>query len=116
MGYSQQQFYEIRRNYQTYVTEDLIDRLPKPSEPNPNRVATDIERAILDHCLEHPGLGALRVARVLMLKRAQVSSSGVRGVEPSQPAHPARGPAVPGARPVFPLHRAFRRCGDVVDR
>ena len=28
MGYSRQQFYEIRRNYQTYGAEGLIDRLP----------------------------------------------------------------------------------------
>ena len=28
MGYSRQQFYEIRRNYQTYGADSLIDRLP----------------------------------------------------------------------------------------
>jgi hypothetical protein len=28
MGYSRQQFYEIRRNFQTYGAEGLIDRLP----------------------------------------------------------------------------------------
>ncbi len=28
MGYSRQQFYEIRRNYQTYGAEGLIDQLP----------------------------------------------------------------------------------------
>ena len=28
MGYSRQQFYEIRRNYQTYGADGLIDRLP----------------------------------------------------------------------------------------
>ncbi len=29
MGYSRQQFYEIRRNYQTYGADDLIDRLSR---------------------------------------------------------------------------------------
>lgn len=28
MGYSRQQFYEIRRNFQTHGSEGLIDRLP----------------------------------------------------------------------------------------
>ena len=27
MGYSRQQFYEIRRNYQTYGADGLLDRL-----------------------------------------------------------------------------------------
>ena len=80
MGYSRQQFYEIRRNYQTYGAEGLIDRLPGARGPHPNRVAPEIERAILDHCLDHPSHGALRVAQELMLKGVQVSSGGVRGV------------------------------------
>ena len=29
MGYSRQQFYEIRRNFQTYGAEGLIDDLPE---------------------------------------------------------------------------------------
>ena len=28
MGYSRQQFYEIRRNYQTYGSAGLLDKLP----------------------------------------------------------------------------------------
>lgn len=80
MGYSRQQFYEIRRNYQTFGADGLIDRLPGPKGPHPNRVSAEIETAILDHCLAHPGHGALRVAHELMLKGVQVSSGGVRGV------------------------------------
>ena len=53
MGYSRQQFYEIRRNFQTYGAEVLIDRLPGAREPHSNRVAPEIEQAILDHCLAH---------------------------------------------------------------
>lgn len=33
MGCSRQQFYEIRRNYQTYGADGLIDRLPGPRGP-----------------------------------------------------------------------------------
>ena len=43
MGYSRQQFYEIRRNYQTYGAEGLIDRLPGARGPHPNRVSEEVE-------------------------------------------------------------------------
>lgn len=80
MGYSRQQFYEIRRNFQTYGAEGLIDRLPGAKGPHPNRVASEIETAILEHALEHPCHGATRVEQELRLKGLQVSSGGVRGV------------------------------------
>ena len=80
MGYSRQQFYEIRRNYQTYGADGLIDRLPGAKGPHPNRVSPEIEEAILAHSLDHPGHGALRVSHELMLQGVQVSSGGVRGV------------------------------------
>lgn len=80
MGYSRQQFYEIRRNFQTFGAEGLIDRLPGAKGPHPNRVAPEVEAAILDHALVHPCHGALRVAQELTLKGVQVSSGGVRGV------------------------------------
>ena len=77
---SRQQFYEIRRNYQTYGAEGLIDRLPGARGPHPNRVPEEVEAAILAHALDHPTHGALRVAQELSLKGVQVSSGGVRGV------------------------------------
>jgi transposase InsO family protein len=80
MGYSRQQFYEIRRNFQTYGAEGLIDRLPGARGPHPNRVAEAIETAILDHALEHPCHGPMRVAQELTMRGIQVSSGGVRGV------------------------------------
>jgi hypothetical protein len=51
MGYSRQQFYEIRRNFQTYGAEGLIDRLPGARGPHPNRVSEEVEKAILDYSL-----------------------------------------------------------------
>lgn len=80
MGYSRQQFYEIRRNFQTYGAAGLIDRLPGARGPHPNRVSEDVEQAILDHALTHPGHGPLRVAHELTLQGVHVSSGGVRGV------------------------------------
>lgn len=80
MGYSRQQFYEIRRNFQTYGAEGLLDRLPGAKGPHPNRVAAEIEQAVLDHALAHPCHGALRVEQELRLKGLQVSAGGIRGV------------------------------------
>jgi transposase InsO family protein len=80
MGYSRQQFYEIRRNFQTYGADGLIDRLPGAKGPHPNRVAAEIEAAVLAHGLEHPCHGCTRVEQELRLKGLQVSSGGVRGV------------------------------------
>lgn len=80
MGYSRQQFYEIRRNFQTYGAEGLIDRLPGAKGPHPNRVPAEIEEAVLAHALAHPCHGALRVEQELRLRGLQVSSGGVRGV------------------------------------
>lgn len=80
MGYSRQQFYEIRRNFQTYGAEGLLDRIPGAKGPHPNRVSEDIEKAILAYSLEEPTHGCLRVAQQLALRDIQVSSGGVRGV------------------------------------
>jgi transposase InsO family protein len=54
--------------------------MPGARGPHPNRVAAEIETAILDHALEHPCHGATRVEQELRLKGVQVSSGGVRGV------------------------------------
>jgi transposase InsO family protein len=80
MGYSRQQFYEIRRNFQTYGADGLIDRLPGAKGPHPNRVPAEIETAILDHALAHPCHGSTRVEQELRLNGVAVSAGGVRGV------------------------------------
>src|SRR5262249_57983823 len=61
IGYSRQQFYEIRRNFQTYGAEGLLDKIAGARPPHPNRVGEDVEQTILDHSLAHPCHGALRV-------------------------------------------------------
>lgn len=80
LGYSRQQFYEIRRNFQTFGMDGLIDKLPGAKGPHPNRVAKEIEDRILKEALDHPTHGALRVAQDLALEGMSVSSGGVRGV------------------------------------
>lgn len=54
IGYSRQQFYEIRRNYQTYGAAGLLDKLPGAKGPHPNRVPEESEKAILDYSLQFP--------------------------------------------------------------
>lgn len=80
MGYSRQQFHEIRRNYQTFGAEGLVDRLPGPREPHPNRGDEATAKRILAYSLEFPTHGPVRVAQQLALQGVQVSSGGVRGV------------------------------------
>jgi transposase InsO family protein len=80
MGYSRQQFYEIRRNYQTFGAEGLLDKLPGTRGPHPNRVSPEIEQAVLEHSLKHPTHGPLRLSQELMLQGINISSGGVRGV------------------------------------
>ena len=58
----------------------LVDRLPGPKGPHPNRVSEEIEKAVLEHSLTNPTHGFLRVAEELALRGHQVSSGGVRGV------------------------------------
>jgi transposase InsO family protein len=79
-GYSRQQFYEIRRNFQTYGSQGLLDRLPGTKTAHPNRVEEAVEKAILEHSLEFPTLGCVRMSQELALKDVHVSPSGVRGV------------------------------------
>jgi hypothetical protein len=73
VGYSRQQFYEIRRNYQVYGAEGLIDRLPGARGSHPNRVSEEVEAAVLEHALAQPTHDAQRVADELRLKGMQVA-------------------------------------------
>lgn len=80
IGYSREQFYEIRRNFQAFGAEGLLDRLPGPKNPHPNRVSDEIEQKILDYSLKQPTHGPVRVAYQLSLMGIRISSGGVRGV------------------------------------
>jgi hypothetical protein len=49
IGYSRQQCYGIRWNFQAYGADGLIDRLPGLKDIHPNCVAAEIDTAILEH-------------------------------------------------------------------
>ena len=80
MGYSRQQSYDIRRNYQTYGSSGLLDKLPGCKGAHPNRVSPEIEQAILDYSLQRPTHSPLRVSQELALRGITISSGGVQGV------------------------------------
>ena len=73
MGYSRQQFYEIRRNFQTYGAEGLIDRMPGAKRPaSQSRLRAEIEKAVLDYALgaSLPWRAARRAGNCALQRRA----------------------------------------------
>jgi len=58
MGYSRQQFYEIRRHFQTLGAESLLDKTRGPRNPHPNRLSEELGKVVLDYCLIFPTQGA----------------------------------------------------------
>ena len=80
MGYSCHQFYDIRRNFQTYGARGLLERLPGPLGLHPNPVAAEVEETILAHGMEHPCHGTLQIEQEIRLQGIQVFAGGGRGV------------------------------------
>ena len=80
MGYSREQFYEIRRNFQAFGAEGLIDKIKGAKSPHPNRVSEELEKAVLDYCLQSPTHGPLKVSQQLVLRGTHVGVGAIRGI------------------------------------
>lgn len=80
MGYSRQQFYEIRRNFQTLGAEALLDQVRGPRNPHPNRLSEELEKVVLDYCLEFPTHGSLKVSQQLLLRGIHIGTGAIKGV------------------------------------
>jgi len=80
MGYHRDTFYEVKRAFQMGGVAALVEQKRGPKNPHPNRVSEEIEKKVLDYCLDRPTHGAMRVANELRLQGVEVSQSGVRGV------------------------------------
>ena len=80
IGYSREQFYEIRRTFQAFGVEGLIDKIRGAKSPHPNRISEELERTVLDYCLEFPTYGSLKVSQQLTLKGINVGVGAVRGI------------------------------------
>ena len=80
IGYSREHFYEIRRNYQAFGSEGLLDKTRGPKNPHPNRATEEQEKAVLEYCLEYPVHGALRVSQQLILRNIHIGVGAIRGI------------------------------------
>lgn len=80
LGVSRQHFYDIK----TAVEENGIEGLLEESKRKPkiaNRVAIEVEEKILEHALQWPTHGQVRVSNELLKKHGiTVSPGGVRSV------------------------------------
>jgi transposase len=79
MGYSRDSYYRIKKLYETGGLEALAP--VSRSKPNlKNRVAPEVERAVVELALENPTWGQARVSGELRTNGVDVSPSGVRRV------------------------------------
>jgi len=80
IGYSREQFYEIRRNYQTFGSQGLLDKIRGPRNPHPSRATEEQEKAVLEYCLGFPTHGPLRVSQQLALRGVNIKIGAIRGI------------------------------------
>jgi len=79
LGVSRQHYYDIKQA----IKEDGIEGLLEKSRRKPrigNRVAPEIEEALLKYGLDFPTHGQVRTSNELLKKGIKISSGGVRGV------------------------------------
>jgi len=76
---SRQHFYDVKKALEEEGVEGLLEKARTASR-HANRVAPELETAILEYSLEHPTQGQVRVANELAKQGHSVSPGGVRGV------------------------------------
>ena len=79
MGYSRQQFYEIKRSFQEHGFDGLLDKPPVPNTV-PTRTPPEIEKKVIDLSIQHPSWGQQRVADELILVNVQLAPVTVRNI------------------------------------
>jgi hypothetical protein len=79
IGVSRQYFYELRKTYQQEGEEALKEKNRK--KPNfKNRIAAEIEKAVVSFSFQYPSYGQVRVADELRQNGIFVSPGGVRSI------------------------------------
>jgi Winged helix-turn helix len=79
MEYSRDSFYRFRRLYDA-GGESALEAMSRRKPILKNRVAPEVEAAVLELSTEHPTWGQARVARVLAERGVSISAAGVRCV------------------------------------
>ena len=79
MGVSRQHFYELKKSYEEGGLEALKEKSRRVPNPK-NRVAPEVEEAILQFAVEFPAHGQTRASNELRKRGIEVSPTGIRGV------------------------------------
>jgi len=79
MGYSRDTFYRYKELYES-GGEQALQEISRKKPVMKNRVAPEVEQAVIDLAIENPALGQLRASNELKQKGILISSSGVRSI------------------------------------
>lgn len=79
MGCSRNQFYEVKRTFQTHGFEGLMDKPPIPKNV-PGKTPLKIEKKVIDLSISHPAWGQQRIADELGLENIQIAATTVRNI------------------------------------
>ena len=79
MGYSRDTFYRFKELYEN-GGETALQEISRKKPIMKNRVAPEIEQAVIDLAIANPALGQLRASNELKQQGVLISSSGVRSI------------------------------------
>jgi transposase InsO family protein len=79
MGYSRDSYYRFKELYETGGADALKD-LTKRKPNRKNRVAPEVEQAVVEMAVEQPAYGQVRIANELRKRGFSLSAGGVRSI------------------------------------